>query len=1164
MVARSFWRSCLSSPRAGRDRFVGVALLLGMIAATVALAVAQTAGGGEVVPVIRIKSPFAGPIWRLDIDQNDTFAVLSAAYKAVSLWTLDSPNGDVTLRVPIRPDQQKRAHAVAISPNGELIAYSVPPNRDQTGAVKRGTSAVYVMTQATGEIIKVIGGIETRPQALKFSPDGAYLAAGLSSACGVRMWKVADWNPYWQDADGYGGHLGKNECCDKDDVAECDELPDTSDVIFRAGDDGKAWLITSGDTGVRTYRKTADGAAPIAFAPPEAIKLERPAGIAISADGSVLAVGDRRSRKIPDPQPDPDPITLRIALLDVDTLKPASGLPLEIKDSYLVPEAVFDRRRYPDINQLSLDRVAWLKSGDEEYVFSAGGFPCLAAKPELRPAVNSNATQETCLVRWSFNKEGADPVFIPAGTDRVLDLLSLPKRGGLLYASNRKVAAIDAEGSSLELVGGNGLPATNTAADFRGGAKQFEISPDGKIVTFADYRGSATSPLRLRFNLNELTVTVADDVNATPITPDQDPHIIKDWKDEERTPPMLNGKRLSGGEYRKDETYRAATLLKTKSLALIGSSEYLRLIDYGGAEPKVLCRYPVREEAYRVNMTLDGTLVVAGHSDGTLRWYRIHPRGESCQFELLLSVYVLETSPGQWAWAAWRPSGTFANDPRAKGLLEWQITDPEGQIESVPLRKVLKWYDTEKIRGALDGTPGDKSREEVLESAAPNVDVLREKGERRLLKILKEPLNDVARSEAITFRVVIEDSLAWPKQLEIRLGNGEAVQKTFEGKIYPPNVAIPLDKKQLDEGVAEIAIELPPSARKRYGQFQTCFYLDGVSQACGDTRWEGKLAEAPKRQLWAVIVGFAKHNFPSLNLPYAGNDALDVARIFVTDYRKRVELKTSNTQADFYAINVDLAVSPFLEETAKELADLKKLRYVTLRSATRDGVLAALDDILKRANSEDLSNDILLFYFSGHGMIDPDNHTVFATPTTADYYSDADLGKTGLALKSLVDQFREFPGRKIVMLDACRTRAAVNAKKPMDPGLISNEFDDDALHADTFFSGQVGQVSIERSEFAFDLSRPKSDQGNSLFAYALLGAFSKPFEPIIGQPGKMKPYLDPGDLSYYFDNFFDLGQPDSMASKLRRELNLNEMPTPMAVPYNSDPPKPVLRTYEGP
>ena len=125
---------------------------------------------------------------------------------------------------------------------------------------------------------------------------------------------------------------------------------------------------------------------------------------------------------------------------------------------------------------------------------------------------------------------------------------------------------------------------------------------------------------------------------------------------------------------------------------------------------------------------------------------------------------------------------------------------------------------------------------------------------------------------AANLRVVIEDSLAWPKQLEIRLGNGESVQKTFEGKmIYPPNVAIPLDKTQLDEGVAEIAIELPPSARKRYGQFQTCFYLDGISEACGDTKWEGKLAEAPKRQLWAVIVGFAKHDFPSLNLPYVVN-----------------------------------------------------------------------------------------------------------------------------------------------------------------------------------------------------------------------------------------------------------------------------------------------------
>ena len=53
------------------------------------------------VPVYRIKSPFAGAIWRLDVDKSENFAVLSNAYKATNLWRLDDPATPTFLRTPL-------------------------------------------------------------------------------------------------------------------------------------------------------------------------------------------------------------------------------------------------------------------------------------------------------------------------------------------------------------------------------------------------------------------------------------------------------------------------------------------------------------------------------------------------------------------------------------------------------------------------------------------------------------------------------------------------------------------------------------------------------------------------------------------------------------------------------------------------------------------------------------------------------------------------------------------------------------------------------------------------------------------------------------------------------------------------------------------------------
>src|SRR4051794_2432728 len=64
-------------------------------------------------PELRIKSPFAGPIWRADIDRDGKFAVVSNNYHSLNIWTLFNSAQPTIRRVPIKDEERKPASAVA-------------------------------------------------------------------------------------------------------------------------------------------------------------------------------------------------------------------------------------------------------------------------------------------------------------------------------------------------------------------------------------------------------------------------------------------------------------------------------------------------------------------------------------------------------------------------------------------------------------------------------------------------------------------------------------------------------------------------------------------------------------------------------------------------------------------------------------------------------------------------------------------------------------------------------------------------------------------------------------------------------------------------------------------------------------------------------------------
>src|SRR5262249_25689827 len=586
----------------------------------------------------------------------------------------------------------------------------------------------------------------------------------------------------------------------------------------------------------------------------------------------------------------------------------------------------------------------------------------------------------------------------------------------------------------------------------------------------------------LTFDLNRLRVELGADDRAYR-APDRDTkaEIVQpeeSWRNSRRLPTVL-GKPVSNAVRHRNEEFRAFAVNRNHSFVLLGSSEFLRLISYDDGTPFERCREPIAEEAFRINVTPDGNYVVTGHGDGTLRWYRIvRSTNNRCRFELMLSVYLSETSPGNWSWAGWRPSGQFARDAAGRDSMEWQRIGRGDDIALTPFTRLLALYDWDALTDALAAGETVMSPE-ARRQIAQNQQV-------PLVSVLKTPPANKVRTEHFQMRLKIEDAGSWPKNLVIVMKSGRALAKRRfpDGEYLPPWKPLVLEPSNLQAGVVDLELELPASERTTNEPTKICFLIDDALNACEKFTWIGELALPAKRRLWAVLVGIARHHDPKLNLSFADNDALDIARQLIADFGK-TNATGSSAPPDFQEIRLDLILSSRTPAGDAEAMTLQQAypSYVNLHLAPTKGVVAeALEKaVAARAADRELSDDIFLFYFSGHGAT-IDGKLVLAMPQTAgnlDNWRD-----TALNSDDLWNMLRQIPGQRIAVLDACRTEGPTTAK--LDPGRARTEFEGKVLSTFLFFSAKIDEASIEVPGLTFNTDRPADRQGNGLFTYAFI------------------------------------------------------------------------------
>jgi WD40 repeat protein len=192
-------------------------------------------------------------IGALDADAAGRFAVTGSADKTVRIWTVADGRLLRTIRIPAGPGNVGKIFAVAISPDGDLVAAG------GWTATEMSDQSIYLYEVRSGKMVKRISNLSLFASRLVFSLDGRHLAAGLNGGLVVYE-RGQQWTEVFRD---YGGAIYGAAFASDGRLAT-------------ASDDGNVRLYDR-DFHLVVSKKSTGG--------------NRPHQIAFSPDNKVLAIG---------------------------------------------------------------------------------------------------------------------------------------------------------------------------------------------------------------------------------------------------------------------------------------------------------------------------------------------------------------------------------------------------------------------------------------------------------------------------------------------------------------------------------------------------------------------------------------------------------------------------------------------------------------------------------------------------------------------------------------------------------------------------------------------------------------------------------------------------------------------------------------------------------
>src|SRR5215831_16417298 len=113
-------------------------------------------------------------IARIATDASGRWAVTASVDKTARVWEVASGRQLAVLRPPHDVGNEGKLYAVALSPNGAVVAVGGYTGWDWDREV-----AIYLFDRTSGQLLRRLPGLPEVVNHLAFSPDGHWLAASL-------------------------------------------------------------------------------------------------------------------------------------------------------------------------------------------------------------------------------------------------------------------------------------------------------------------------------------------------------------------------------------------------------------------------------------------------------------------------------------------------------------------------------------------------------------------------------------------------------------------------------------------------------------------------------------------------------------------------------------------------------------------------------------------------------------------------------------------------------------------------------------------------------------------------------------------------------------------------------------------------------------------------
>jgi WD40 repeat protein len=144
----------------------------------------------------------AAPINAASVDAAGRLAVTGSDDKTVRIWSISEGTLLQTIRVPAGGGDAGKIYAVAISPDGKLVA----AGGHTLGSTEYKSYPIYLFDLSTGRMIqRIADDLRNDTRRLIFSADGRYLAAAVGGFDGLRVYdRDKNWSEAFRD-DHYDG-----------------------------------------------------------------------------------------------------------------------------------------------------------------------------------------------------------------------------------------------------------------------------------------------------------------------------------------------------------------------------------------------------------------------------------------------------------------------------------------------------------------------------------------------------------------------------------------------------------------------------------------------------------------------------------------------------------------------------------------------------------------------------------------------------------------------------------------------------------------------------------------------------------------------------------------------------------------------------------------------